>query len=113
MKISFLDRATLCPSTVLRAPAFAHELTVHERTAPAEVAERIADADIVQEIYGVPDYLSSINAVLLNEAATLFRRRYYKNGAHAGFILHITDAMKSQKDVDDHQNQCQKKDKSV
>jgi len=47
MKISFLDRATLCPSTVLRAPAFAHELTVHERTVPAEVAERIADADIV------------------------------------------------------------------
>ena len=47
MKISFLDRATLCPSTVLRAPAFAHELSVHERTAPAEVAVRIADADIV------------------------------------------------------------------
>jgi PBSX family phage portal protein len=66
---------------------------------PEEIIH-IADADIVQEIYGVPDYLSSINAVLLNEAATLFRRRYYKNGAHAGYILHITDAMKSQNDVD-------------
>ena len=61
----------------------------------------VSDVDITQEIYGVPNYLSSINAILLNEAATLFRRRYYKNGAHAGFILHITDALKNQKDVDD------------
>lgn len=47
MKISFLDRATLCPQTVLRAPGFAHEWTVFERTAPEQVAERIADAEIV------------------------------------------------------------------
>lgn len=67
---------------------------------PEEIIH-IADADIMQEIYGVPNYLSSINAILLNEAATLFRRRYYKNGAHAGFILHITDALKSQQDIDD------------
>lgn len=67
---------------------------------PHEVIH-VQDADINQEIYGVPNYLSSINAILLNEAATLFRRRYYKNGAHAGFILHITDALKSQNDVDD------------
>lgn len=66
---------------------------------PEEIIH-IVDADIMQEIYGVPNYLSSINAVLLNEAATLFRRRYYKNGAHAGFILHITDALQTQNDVD-------------
>lgn len=46
-RIVFLDRDTLPPETVLRAPAFAHELTTHGRTASAEVAERIADADIV------------------------------------------------------------------
>jgi glycerate dehydrogenase len=45
--IVFLDRATLSPETRLRAPAFPHRLTVFERTAPAEVAARIADADIV------------------------------------------------------------------
>ncbi|NML76493.1 D-2-hydroxyacid dehydrogenase [Rhizobium sp. S-51] len=47
LKIVFLDRDTLSPETVLRAPAFPHELIVHDRTAPDEVAERIADADIV------------------------------------------------------------------
>ncbi len=47
LKIVFLDRDTLSPETTLRAPAFPHELIVHDRTAPAEVAERIAGADIV------------------------------------------------------------------
>ncbi len=47
LKIVFLDRDTLSPETTLRAPAFAHELIVHDRTAPEEVATRIADADIV------------------------------------------------------------------
>ncbi len=60
----------------------------------------IYETDITQEIYGIPNYLSSVNAILLNESATLFRRRYYKNGAHAGFILHMTDALQSQEDVD-------------
>ena len=58
------------------------------------------ESDIGQEVYGIPNYLSSVNAILLNESATLFRRRYYKNGAHAGFILHMTDALQSQDDVD-------------
>ena len=47
MKIVFLDRATLSPQTVLRAAAFEHRLEVHDRTEPEQVAERIADADIV------------------------------------------------------------------
>lgn len=47
MKIVFLDRDTLSPQTRLRPPAFPHELVCHARTAPAEVAARIADADIV------------------------------------------------------------------
>lgn len=46
--------------------------------------------DINQEIYGVPEYLSALQSALLNENATLFRRRYYLNGSHAGFILHAT-----------------------
>lgn len=60
----------------------------------------IYEPDITQELYGIPTYLSSINSILLNEAATLFRRRYYKNGAHAGFILHLTDPLQNQEDVD-------------
>lgn len=46
-RIVFLDRDTLSPETVLRPLAFPHELVVHDRTAPGEVAARIAAADIV------------------------------------------------------------------
>lgn len=45
--IVFLDRESLSPETHLRAPDFPHRLTVHERSAPDQVAERIADADVV------------------------------------------------------------------
>jgi glycerate dehydrogenase len=47
MKIVFLDRATLSPETTLRQPCFAHQLVSHDHTAAHEVAQRIADADIV------------------------------------------------------------------
>lgn len=56
--------------------------------------------DLNQEIYGVPEYLAALQSALLNEAATLFRRKYYVNGSHAGFILYMTDALNSQKDVE-------------
>lgn len=49
---------------------------------------QIAQQDVNQEIYGLPEYLSALQSALLNEAATLFRRKYYKNGSHAGYILH-------------------------
>jgi len=45
-KIVFLDRATLAPHIRLRRPAFAHELIEYERTAPEEVADRLAGASI-------------------------------------------------------------------
>jgi PBSX family phage portal protein len=51
---------------------------------------QVMQPDINQEIYGVPEYLSALQSALLNEAATLFRRKYYVNGSHAGFILHAT-----------------------
>lgn len=31
-------------------------------------------------------------SVLLNEAVTLFRVKYYRNGSYAGFILYVSDA---------------------
>ncbi|UBM11742.1 phage portal protein [Cupriavidus metallidurans] len=60
----------------------------------------LLEPDINQEVYGLPEYLSSLNATWLNESATLFRRRYYQNGSHAGFILYMTDAAQKQEDVD-------------
>lgn len=60
----------------------------------------LLEPDINQEIYGVPEYLSALQSALLNEAATLFRRRYYLNGSHAGFILYMSDPSQSQEDID-------------
>ena len=52
----------------------------------------IKGSDVRQNIYGVPEYLGGIQAVLLSEDSTLFRRRYYHNGAHMGYILVTNDA---------------------
>ncbi|QOD81607.1 phage portal protein [Chromobacterium haemolyticum] len=61
----------------------------------------LIEPDINQEIYGLPEYLAALNSAWLNESATLFRRKYYLNGSHAGFLLYMTDAAHSQKDVDE------------
>ncbi len=64
----------------------------------------IREPDINQEIYGLPGYLSAIPSALLNESATLFRRKYYINGSHAGFIMYMTDAAQNQEDVNNLRN---------
>ncbi|MFM0699514.1 phage portal protein [Paraburkholderia sediminicola] len=60
----------------------------------------LLEPDINQEVFGLPEYLGALHAAWLNESATLFRRRYYENGSHAGFILYMTDAAQKQEDVD-------------
>lgn len=60
----------------------------------------LLEPDINQDIYGLPEYIPALHSAWLNEAATLFRRRYYKNGSHAGFILYMTDAAQNQEDID-------------
>jgi len=60
----------------------------------------VLEPDVHQEVYGLPQYLSALQAALLNESATLFRRRYYTNGSHAGYILYLTDPETNQGDVD-------------
>lgn len=54
--------------------------------------------DLRQQIYGMPSYLPAMNSILLNNSATQFRRRFYDNGSHAGFILYSTDANLSESD---------------
>ena len=56
-------------------------------------------SDLNQEIYGLPEYLSAIPSALLNESATLFRRKYYINDSHAGFIIYMTYTAQNQEDV--------------
>ncbi len=60
---------------------------------------QIREADVDQEIYGVPEWLAALHSALLNESATLFRRKYYNNGSHAGFILYLNDPGVNEDDV--------------
>lgn len=60
----------------------------------------IRQVDVDQEIYGVPTYMASLQSAMLNENATLFRRKYYLNGSHAGFILYVSDAAQKPEDID-------------
>lgn len=71
-----------------------------EHDFPAGAVLHLMEPDVSQEIYGLPGYLAAMQSALLNEAATLFRRKYYTNGSHAGFILYMTDAAQSQEDID-------------
>lgn len=59
----------------------------------------LMEPDVHQEVYGVPEYLSALQSAWLNEAGTLFRRKYYLNGSHAGYILYITDALADEEQV--------------
>ncbi|NRA85057.1 MAG: phage portal protein, partial [Gammaproteobacteria bacterium] len=51
----------------------------------------LKEYDPSQGIYGIPQYYGGIQSALLNEDATLFRRKYFKNGAHMGFIFSMAD----------------------
>lgn len=58
---------------------------------PDEVLH-LKNYDPLQGVYGKPTYLGGIQDVLLSEDATLFRRKYFINGMHLGYILVTTDA---------------------
>lgn len=47
--------------------------------------------DTQQQVYGLPDYLGGVNSAMLNSESTMFRRRYYNNGAHMGYIFYVND----------------------
>ena len=50
----------------------------------------LMEPDMHRELYGVPQFLSALQSAWVNEAATWFRRKYYKNGSHAGFMFYMT-----------------------
>lgn len=58
---------------------------------PGEVIQ-LKEYDPCQQIYGIPQYIGGIQSVVLNEDATLFRRKYYRNGAHMGYVFYTADA---------------------
>ena len=66
----------------------------------ADQVFHLIEPDVNQELYGLTKYLSALNSGWLNEAAMLFRRKYYQNGAYAGNILYMTDAAQSSSDIE-------------
>lgn len=69
--------------------------------------EHVMDYDVEQDVYGVPDYLGGMHSLLLNESATLFRRRYFNNGAHAGFIFYTNDPDLTEEDEENLRRQIE------
>ncbi len=67
--------------------------------APGEVLH-IRNYDVSQDIYGLPGYLGAVQSMLLQEDATLFRRRYYRNGAHMGYVFYSSGAALTPDDQD-------------
>lgn len=61
---------------------------------------QLQEHDTNQQIYGLPDWLAGMQPVLLNQDATLFRRRYFKNGCHLGYIFYTNDAKMTQEQAD-------------
>jgi PBSX family phage portal protein len=61
---------------------------------------QLIETDLAQELYGLPEYLGALQSGFLNEEATLFRRRYYRNGSHMGFIFYLSDPSVSNADAD-------------
>lgn len=57
----------------------------------------LADYDVAQEIYGLPAHVSGLTSIWLSDDATLFRRQYYRNGNHAGYLLYMNDPNMSDK----------------
>jgi glycerate dehydrogenase len=47
LRIVFLDRSTIPPTTKLKELPFSHELALYDSTKPDEVIDRIRDADVV------------------------------------------------------------------
>jgi len=98
-------RARHAPARHMRAPKdgggfyFVGGLGQEHRFAEGAIFQ-LQQPDVAQEIYGLPEWLSALQSGLLNENATLFRRRYYLNGAHAGFILYVNDAFADQATAD-------------
>lgn len=65
---------------------------------PAGTVFQLFEPDLSQEIYGRPEYTSALQSGLLNFDATIFRRKYYLNGSHAGYILYVNSEHFSNED---------------
>ncbi|WP_272165495.1 phage portal protein [Vibrio diabolicus] len=70
----------------------------------------LGDYDVAQEIYGLPAHVSGLTSIWLNDDATLFRRQYYRNGNHAGYLLYMNDPNMTTKQEQEIKNKLKAKD---
>lgn len=49
----------------------------------------------------LPEYPAAFNSAWLNLAAMLFRRKFYLNCSHTGFVMYATDALQDETYVND------------
>lgn len=89
------------PGTGSEDPLFGYGSSRQASKLKAGSIYHLMEPDVTQNIYGSPDYLASLQSAWLNESATLFRRRYYTNGTHAGYILYITDPLHEHMDIEE------------
>lgn len=52
---------------------------------------QLKDYDVNQEVYGIPSWYGALQSILLDEDSTVFRRKYYVNGAHMGYVFFTRD----------------------
>ncbi|ELL9330406.1 phage portal protein [Vibrio fluvialis] len=70
----------------------------------------LAEYDVVQELYGLPQHVSGLTSIWLNDDATLFRRQYYHNGSHAGYLLYMNEPGMTKETENDIRNKLQAKE---
>ena len=57
----------------------------------SSIGPLFGEYDVCQEIYGLLQYIGALSSIWLNEGATLFRRKYYNNGSHAGYLFYMNE----------------------
>ena len=70
----------------------------------------LSEYDIAQEIYGLPQHISGLTSIWLNDDARLFRRQYYRNGSHAGYLLYMNEPKMSEETERDIRNKLTAKE---
>jgi PBSX family phage portal protein len=71
------------------ADTFSNE--VEQVVIPKEDIIHIKEYAPESKHYGLPEAISLLNTIFLGNEATVFRRRFYKNGAHTGYIFEIDE----------------------
>jgi len=50
------------------------------------------------DVYGIFEWVGLLNSIWLSEESILFRRKFYRNGAHLGYIFYVEDTDLSEED---------------